>query len=364
MNTWEKLCQEVEEAKKKQLLEKKFEERINLYLQTWLNWMEKDDAIQEQYKIDFAHTKGYADFVLFHNDREEIVIELKEPNHDKDPKDIKQLTDYMKALKCSFGLYLGDKIELYYDEDDKAKKKADPVLVASYEFISKSYDGIELIKLLQKETYSSEALETYCKNRIKLSSVAKFWCTQKGKEEIYKFILGNSSLPEDLVKQLNSMLCIEVSLNEGHLASVVTSVNTPAKPSVTSPSDTPSTDKEGYVPNKEVFSLDNINFYPKSRFLAYVIQRLLQEQPNLTYAEIEEILPRRTGSNKVLVKKEDWDNFKPDAKGRYALKKVPVLKDVNGQVFYVSTQWTIMTYEEKVLPVINKLGWQYYRKQK
>ena len=365
MKTWKKLCQEVKEAKKAHLSEKQFESKINIFLQTWLNWMEKDDAIVEQYKINFAHTRGYADFVLFHNGREEIVIELKEPNHEKENKDIKQLTDYMKALKCSFGLYVGEELELYYDEDDRNKKKLDPVLVASYDLFEEDTKGIEFIKLIQKESYSSDALELYCNNIIKVSNLAKYWCSTQGKEEIYKYILGKGSLSEDLANKLASVLKIDISLIEENLA-VTPSTSTPiTSPTtkITPKSKEPSIGKKDSH-NTEVFSLDNVNFYPKSKFLIYVIQKLIQERPNLTYAEIEKIIPLRTETNKVLLTKEDWEKRTPDAKSRYVTKKVPILKDVNGQEFYVSSQWTIESFEDRVFPLLSVFGWKFFRKNK
>ena len=162
------------------------------------------------------------------------------------------------------------------------------------------------------------------------------------------------------------MLRIDISLKEDNIAQSSHGGNVSSKQVAKKPSQKVSSTPQKDNKNHEQFSIDNINFYTKNKFLVYVIQRLLQEQPDLTYEEIEEIMPSRT-NNKVLVKKEEWTelaNKNPkEAEKRYSTKKVPVLKDVNGQEFYVTNQWGIEDIEDKVIPVLKKLGWKLYRKK-
>ena len=361
--TWNKLCEEVKNAKRANLSEADFESKIYTFIQVWLEWSEKYSAIERQYEIKIGTTTVYSDIVLFYDGVAEIVLELKKPNHKKADKDITQLTSYMKTLQCNFGLYLGEVLELYYN--NPIEKKSEPILVASYDFAENDPRGIELIKIIQYETYDDSGFESYCKNTVKVSEAAKHWCSPEGREEIYKYILSKDSLPGDYIKKLESMLKIDISLKEDNIVQSSHGGNVSSKQVAKKANQKKSSTPQKGNKNYEQFSIDNINFYQKTKFLVYVIQKLLQEQPDLTYEEIEEIMPSRT-NNKVLVKKEEWTelaNKNPkEAEKRYSTKKVPVLKDVNGQEFYVTNQWGIEDIEDKVIPVLKKLGWKLYRK--
>ena len=123
--TWNKLCEEVKNAKRANLSEADFESKIYTFIQVWLEWSEKYSAIERQYEIKIGTTTVYSDIVLFYDGVAEIVLELKKPNHIKADKDITQLSSYMKALQCNFGLYLGEILELYYN--NPIKKKSEPL---------------------------------------------------------------------------------------------------------------------------------------------------------------------------------------------------------------------------------------------
>lgn len=362
--TWNKLCEEVKNAKKAILSEADFESKIYTFIQVWLEWSEKYSAIERQYEIKIGTTTVYSDIVLFYDGVAEIVLELKKPNHIKADKDIAQLSSYMKALQCNFGLYLGEILELYYN--NPIKKKSEPLLVASYDLTEDNTKGVELMKYLQYKTYNQTDFESYCKYTVKVSEAAKHWCSPEGREEIYKYILSKDSLPVDYIKKLESMLRIDISLKEDNIVQSSHGGNVSSKPVAKKANQKKSSTPKKGNRNYEQFSIDNINFYQKTKFLVYVIHRLLQEQPNLTYEEIEEIMPSQT-NNKVLLKKEEWAEWAKinpkEAKKRYSTKNVPVLKDFNGQEFYVTSQWGIEDIEDKVIPVLKELGWQLYRRE-
>ena len=103
--TWNKLCEDVKDAKRANLSEADFESKISFFIQVWLGWSEKRSAIKRQYKFTIGTRDVISDIVLFYDGMAEIVLELKKPNHKKADKDITQLTSYMKTLQCNFGLY-------------------------------------------------------------------------------------------------------------------------------------------------------------------------------------------------------------------------------------------------------------------
>lgn len=74
--------------------------------------------IVTQYPVQAGHENKYADIVVQQNSIEQFVIEIKRPNHILQEEDERQLFSYMRLLKHQviFGLYVGDKIRLYYDD--------------------------------------------------------------------------------------------------------------------------------------------------------------------------------------------------------------------------------------------------------
>lgn len=356
---WRFLCENVASCKKANHKEKDFENKIDLFFQAYLGWKELNGDIQRQVKIEFAHTKGYADIILFWDDKEEIIIELKKPNNIQVNGNVRQLTDYMKLKRCNFGLYIGEKLELYYDKDDKSKKRVDPVLVASIDFIEGSTEGEELIALLNRDTYSSEKFEEYCRRKIELTKVAKYWTSPEGTNKLYQYILDHSQLSESLIDNLAQILKINVSLNESKTAKVVKRETIVPKPIVPKAKELPKSTKES---DKTQYSLDGSSYVRKARFVLEVAKAIIEYHPTITYQELKNILPLRSKSNLTLITKEEWLKKSEDAQKRYCRKEGDLLKDINGVEFYVSTQWTKQDIDDTIYPVIKQYGWKVYEK--
>ena len=43
------------------------------------------------------------------------MIEVKRPSHKLSKKDVEQLLSYMRILRLSVGVYIGEHIEIFYD---------------------------------------------------------------------------------------------------------------------------------------------------------------------------------------------------------------------------------------------------------
>lgn len=349
---WAQLCKYVAECKRANQKEKDFENKIDLFFQAYLGWKELNHDLERQVKIEFAHTKGYADIILFYEGKEEIIIELKKPNNVQIGENIRQLTDYMKQKRCNFGLYIGEKLELYYDEDDKSKKRVDPVLVTSIDFAESSKEGTELVALLSRDSYSSDTLEDYCQKKIKLTQVAKYWSSKEGVNSIYQYILTHSQLPETLIDSLSSLLSINITLNENREVKAIKGGNTVPVEKPKKEADKVTKEYEGG--DKTLYSLDGVNYVRKSRFALMLTKAIMQRFPSITYQELKEILPLHSNTNHTLLTKDKWLGVTDDARKRYCRKEGDLLRDVNGVEFYVSTQWTKKGIDEKILPVAER----------
>ena len=118
------------------------------------------------------------------------------------------------------------------------------------------------------------------------------------------------------------------------------------------------------------FSLDGTTFMNKSRFIPYLVKKYLEQNPSLTFAELQEKFPdtlldsnfRRLG---VLVTKEVMDASTKDIKQKqkwyYVKDSTYLLTSGDGVQFYVNNQWTI----DKIQPILKMAeadGWTITKK--
>ena len=209
MKIWNRLCEKVN--KKLNVSEGRFEKEIALEFLGALNWSEYYDNLKEQFQIDVHGDKWIPDFALFVDGKDDpdIIVELKKPSHKQRSKDRCQITTYMKLVDCRFGLYFGEKLELFYLDYEPEKRVSKSVL--SVEFTTNDKNGKRLIDLLKYDSFDRNQLRTFCENQLKLESVCKFWCSDEGRDKLYSYILEQSKLPSLLSNSLRSSLGIDVT---------------------------------------------------------------------------------------------------------------------------------------------------------
>ena len=209
MKIWNRLCEKVN--KKIDVSEGRFEKEIALEFLSALNWSEYYDNLKEQYQIDVHGDKWIPDFALFVDGKDEpdIIVELKKPTHKQRSKDRRQITTYMKLVDCRFGLYFGEKLELFYLDYEPEKRVSKSVL--SVDFTKNDKNGKRLIDLLKYDSYDRNQLRSFCEDQLKLEDVCKFWCSDEGLDKLYNYILNQSQLPVSLTESLRYSLDISVS---------------------------------------------------------------------------------------------------------------------------------------------------------
>jgi len=208
MKIWNRLCEKVN--KKLNVSEGRFEKEIALEFLGALNWSEYYDNLKEQYQIDVHGDKWRPDFALFAEGKDDpdIMVELKKPSHKQRSKDIRQITTYMKLVDCRFGLYFGEKLELFYLDYEPEKRVAKSVL--SVDFQKNDKNGKQIIDLLKYDSYDRNQLRTFCENQLKLHDICKYWCSDDGRDKLYSYILKQSNLPESLSDSLRLSLDISI----------------------------------------------------------------------------------------------------------------------------------------------------------
>lgn len=211
---WNDFCSDVDKSKKKKSKELDFEKGPVKDFLTSLGWVKYGShRLVEQHPIQFATAWHYADFALFlqENNNPEMIIELKRPARKKEEKDVAQLEDYMVKVECSFGLLVGEVLELYFIDFTKPKHIAE--LVSRIDFKENNEDAIQIISLIFKQNYEATKLREYCLQQLKLKEVVVFWNSSKGKDDLFSYILKSSSLPDSLKQRLQEMMSIDISIH-------------------------------------------------------------------------------------------------------------------------------------------------------
>lgn len=211
---WNDFCDDVLSSKKRKSKEIDFEKGPVKDFLTSLGWVKYGGhRLAEQHPIQFATANHYADFALFLQDEDtpEMIIELKRPAKRKEDRDAAQLEDYMLKEECSFGLLVGEVLELYFVDFTKPRHRAELVTIINFD--KDNNDARQLISLLQAQDYDTQKIREHCLQQLKLNETVRYWNSKEGKDDIFSYILKSSSLPESLKDKLQAMMSINVNVH-------------------------------------------------------------------------------------------------------------------------------------------------------
>jgi len=228
---WNQFCDKVETSIHKNNSEMVFEKGIVKDFFSAFGWSVLTPFMIEQYPIKFATATHKADFALFVNidDNPEIIIELKRPTKKKEDKDAKQLIDYMRQVKCNYGiLLLGSKLEIYYIDYSTPEHEASLVETVKYKHDNDA--AIQLMEVLNRANYTTSKMRDYCHKRLKINKSIEYWCSEDGKNEIMDIIVERSKLPEHLLETLKKSLVIDVKRTDGILPASIIGVDSGVGP--------------------------------------------------------------------------------------------------------------------------------------
>ena len=200
---WNTFCEDI--SKNKGVKEMTFEKEIVKSFLQALGWSRYDGNLEEQYGL--YSRKWIPDFVFYlNNDKnaKEIILELKKPDHKQRKVDIEQIEAYMKLTDCRFGLYFGEKLEVFYLEEKDGKRSA--ASVTTIDWTKDNEAGTNLIELLDFKNYDREKLEQFCSDHLYLNSFLNLWKTQRGQMHLYEGIMEQFMLPKELLSSLQSRL--------------------------------------------------------------------------------------------------------------------------------------------------------------
>lgn len=328
MNIWNEICHKLNNCKSRDVLENVYEDKIVDCL-ALLNWSEADGEIRRQYPIQVGHEPKRADIVISSNGMWQFVIEVKRPNHSIQGEDKKQLQSYMRQLKVRFGLYIGENIQLFYDDDSPI----DIIKVLDIEIKESDSNGIRFIELFHKDNYTPQAILDFYED-IKHKQAEE----QEKKDTVAKIL--NDKEGEGFRELLREKLLIEGHADEwiddvfGQFKIMVSSTIVPqsATTKVTEISHTKAPINHGEKDNTKynIFGLRNLS---KGKFVHAVIKHYVQQFP-MTYNDYVHVFNQKGNRATIKLLAEVTDPI------RYLMQQEYHLRSVDRKLFVVSTQWT------------------------
>lgn len=350
---WNEICYELNACIQNNLLEKEYENAVCNCL-VLLGWKKFRGEIVTQYPVQAGHENKYADIVILKDNVEQFVIEVKRPSHILQEDDEKQLFSYMRLLKhqVTFGLYVGNKICLYYD--DVASQQL-PEQVFTVEFKENNPDGLKFVELFSKDSFNVQALVDFCNEQKKI-----FQAQMQIESEVCKILSDtNGQLFKDALK--------DKYLNNGYsedwvdsvLNQIILTVLPKIKEKACSDVSFPvaiSNQNQGIRKNERDYTKYSIlggKQLAKNRFVLAVVRTYVSEHPK-TYREYAKIFNALKMDAQGVVK--EFDSLPRNQIRNYFTDDRDFLKSQDGVTFVVCNQWTFQSVQP-IVQFANSLGY-------
>jgi len=168
-DTWSEICYILSEGINRNVSEGEFEKIVESALRE-LGWKKSAGDFETRFNIKVGANKRLTpDFVV--RDAFNIplfVIEIKKPEV---AMKISQLQSYMRQLKLEYGLFIGSDIKIYYDGNLSNNNNIE--LIKSIPIDSNNEEGLEFIKVFNKQSFHFDKLQYYVEKVLKERELEK-----------------------------------------------------------------------------------------------------------------------------------------------------------------------------------------------
>lgn len=126
-----------------------------------LGWKRFNRTMMSQCTLPIGNSNSIRLDILLRKDEMNVLpIEVKRPSNMCSERQELQLMSYMRQLRVNVGLYIGEKIRLYYDNPEDSM---DAVCVFSAKIDGEDANGAKLCELLNYAAFEKDAFEAFCK---------------------------------------------------------------------------------------------------------------------------------------------------------------------------------------------------------
>ena len=367
-NRWREFCYDLTEAAKADVLEDSYQDLIEQGLRV-LNWSKPKGEIcpKERIKIG-SHNKLEPDITLKINERSVFVIEVKRPRNKLNENQILQLVSYMRQRRVLFGLYIGDRIALFYDDSTN-----EPTEVWSLNIDSEADEGWRFVDFFARGSFNEERLEIFCKERMNeihtsmgLRDITGKLAEDGGdailKEMVEHYLVGTKRYDSGPVtKLLNRYKFIAQPLEQKEDEDNVGIEDEICQQSHYVLVKQPRSKNGSNGRDNTKYSIDGgTNYFGKNRIVREIIIRYLELHPKLTYRQLEQIFPDEMQGSYGVVRSLDelreMEHDRKDLETRYLMKEEEILNTADGIRFAVCNQWGSYNIPN-IFRVMEKWGW-------
>lgn len=319
-------------------IEDKYQSAIENCLK-YLGWRSSNKTMQSQVTINIGNNNSIRpDIVLYKNELPVLPIEIKRPGNTCNAKQQSQLKSYMRQLRLNIGLYIGENIQLYYDNPDDIDN---PISVLNVEIQQSDVNGDIFCDLLSCLKFDIKNLEDFCKERYN-QIVAR----NNLHRRLDEFFAVNNAvkntmalIKEKFIKEGYDDEVLEDELHKLDLT-VHWETNLPAPKNDT----TPAVPDEN-IKRKDVFySFDGVNYHSKRRFVLELIKYYVSQNVGITFGELEKQFPKELHTKALgVIKTLEFVigriATQQDVKKRYFLKENEIITLSDGTKVVVNNQW-------------------------
>lgn len=347
VDIWNEICFNLKQCFQNHVLEKEYENAV-IHCMALLGWKKSRGEIQSQCPVQTGHEKKYADVVILQDGIEQFVIEMKRPDHVLSKEDELQLFSYMRLLnhQVSFGLYIGEKICLYFDDVNLPDR---PEQVFSVDIVEDNPGGLKFVELFSKESFSINALSDFCKKQKSIMVEQK-----QMQEEVERLIKDRDG---SIFKELLKKKYLEDGRSEQWVDNVLDQFRVTVSRAITndensvqpkfvvekswkeeSYSQEQAIKNDGKNKQRDFFSINGMGRFSKRRCALEVVTQYCREK-ELTYGEVELVFNEKIPGlimqyDKIIEKQQGSDDNTKDSRWFFN----DPLKSFDDVEFLVSTQ--------------------------
>ncbi len=336
MDYWNTICYDLLKERDRQATEKEYQSKVFTHFFYLLGWY--SESVKEQYQLRVGSTINYVypDIVFFLDNEPVFVIEMKKPNNIQTKEEIIQLHSYMKLLSVQFGIYIGEHIELFYNDPSIGK---DLVSILKIELTPDSDSGKKFIELFKREYFSTDNLRNFCVSQLEkvnkerqLNEYVSELTTEKGinlMTELLTAKLYNDGYTSDAVNKILKNIEIKI-FPKNNVPSTNIKQKTIVNPPLPNNYKSKSHDHTRY-------SLNGRGYYGKGRLALEITKQYVKDNPNLTYLEIKRHIPLAISPyNRIRLWKQTTSDKSKET--RWFEDKDDLMTSADGITFAFTTQ--------------------------